>query len=58
MSLKSIFALPFASHVKRKMNKWINNPIATQQNVFEYLISTATSTEFGKDHNFISINIP
>ena len=56
MSLKSIFALPFALQVKRKMNKWINNPIATQQKVFEHLISSATSTEFGKDHDFISIN--
>jgi hypothetical protein len=56
MSFKSIFALPFALAVKRKMDKWIDNPIETQKNVFEELISVATSTEFGKEHNFISIN--
>ena len=38
------------------MNKWINNPLATQERVFQELISVATATEFGKDHNFISIN--
>ena len=38
------------------MDKWIDNPIETQKNVFEELISVATSTEFGKAHNFISIN--
>ena len=38
------------------MDKWIDNPIETQKNVFEELISVATSTEFGKEHNFISIN--
>ena len=56
MSLKSIFALPFALRVKRRMDKWVNNPLATQERVFQELISTATSTEFGKNHNFISIN--
>ena len=38
------------------MNKWVNNPLATQERVFQELISVATSTEFGKDHNFVSIN--
>ena len=56
MSLKSILALPFALKVRRRMNKWINNPLATQERVFQELISVATSTEFGKDHNFVSIN--
>ena len=57
MSLKSILALPFALKVRRRMNKWINNPLATQERVFQDLISIATSTEFGKDHNFVSINL-
>ena len=56
MSLKSILALPFALKVRRKMDKWIQNPLATQERVFQELISVATATEFGKDHNFISIN--
>jgi len=56
MSLKSILALPFAFRVKSKMDKWINNPLETQESVFQDLISTATTTAFGKDHNFVSIN--
>jgi len=56
MSLKSILALPFAFRVKSKMNKWIYNPLETQESVFQELISTATGTMFGKDHNFVSIN--
>ena len=56
MSLKSILALPFALKVRRKMDKWIQNPLVTQERVFQELISVATATEFGEDHNFISIN--
>ncbi|PHS07681.1 MAG: hypothetical protein COA88_08260 [Kordia sp.] len=56
MSLKSILALPLALRVRRRMDKWINDPLTTQERVFQELISVATSTEFGKDHNFVSIN--
>jgi len=56
MSLKSILALPFAFRVKSKMDKWIKNPLETQESVFQDLISTATATAFGVDHNFVSIN--
>lgn len=55
MSLKSILALPFALNVKKRIDKWAANPIATQERVFQNLISTANTTEFGKDHNFKSI---
>jgi len=56
MSLKSILALPFARRVKNRMNKWANNPLMTQERVFQELISVAVTTEFGKDHSFVSIN--
>lgn len=56
MSLKSLLALPFALKVKKGIDKWAANPIETQERVFQDLISTATSTEFGRDHSFISIN--
>ena len=39
MSLKSILALPFALRVRRRMDKWINNPLVTQERVFQDLIS-------------------
>ena len=56
MSLKSLLAKPFAKHIERKINKWANNPIKTQENVFKELISVASGTQFGKDHDFVSIN--
>ena len=55
-SIKSILAKPFASHIYKKVKKWADNPIKTQQKVFEELISQAAGTQFGKDHDFISIN--
>ena len=55
-SIKSILAKPFAKWVYFKVQKWANNPIETQDAVFKNLISTAVSTKFGKDHDFISIN--
>ncbi|MFP2997908.1 GH3 auxin-responsive promoter family protein [Spongiivirga sp. MCCC 1A20706] len=56
MSLKSFAAKIFAKRIRKKTNKWAYNPIETQQEVFHDLISSATSTTFGKDHDFISIN--
>lgn len=55
-SLKALLVKPFAKQIQRKVNKWANNPLQTQQKVFEKLISSATSTVFGKDHDFVSIN--
>jgi len=55
ISLKSALAKPFAKRIYKKVQKWAKNPIETQQKVFQDLISKAASTEFGKDHDFISI---
>ncbi|UPS92569.1 GH3 auxin-responsive promoter family protein [Bizionia sp. M204] len=55
-SLKALLAKPFASYIIRKEKKWIDNPIETQEQVFQELISQASSTAFGADHDFISIN--
>lgn len=55
ISLKSALAKPFAKHVYKKIQKWSNNPIETQHNVFKNLIAAATNTEFGKDHDFVNI---
>uniref|UniRef100_UPI0040497124 GH3 auxin-responsive promoter family protein n=1 Tax=Gelidibacter sp. TaxID=2018083 RepID=UPI0040497124 len=55
-SLKSALAKPFAKKVKKSVLKWANNPVETQEKVFQYLISEAAQTQFGKDHDFISIN--
>ena len=36
--------------------KWANNPVETQQKVFENLIKSAKNTVFGKDHGFENIS--
>jgi len=56
MSLKSVLAKLFAKRIFKKVQKWANNPVETQQKVFQELISEAVGTKFGKDHDFISIN--
>ena len=56
MSLKSIFAIPFAKIITKKVYKWANNPLETQEKVFQELIQGAKNTAFGKDHNFDSIS--
>ncbi|KJD34092.1 hypothetical protein PK35_05010 [Tamlana nanhaiensis] len=56
ISLKSALAKPFAKRVYKSIQKWANNPIETQEKVFQDLIATATKTVFGQDHDFVSIN--
>ena len=56
ISLKSALAKPFAKRVYNNIQKWASKPIETQRKVFENLIAEATSTQFGKDHDFVSIN--
>ncbi len=55
LSLKSVLAKPFASRVKKSILKWANTPVETQEKTFQNLISEAVNTQFGKDHDFISI---
>jgi phenylacetate-coenzyme A ligase PaaK-like adenylate-forming protein len=56
MSIKAAFAIPFAKLVQKKVQKWAQNPIKTQERVFQNLISEAKNTAFGKDHQFASIS--
>jgi hypothetical protein len=56
ISLKSTLSRLFARRVYKSVLKWSKRPNETQEKVFQYLISQATSTQFGKDHDFISIN--
>ncbi|WP_054852292.1 GH3 auxin-responsive promoter family protein [Olleya sp. ITB9] len=55
LSIKAALAKPFAKRIYKKVQKWANNPIETQDKVFKELISEATQTAFGKDHDFVSI---
>ncbi len=53
--LKSFFAKIYAKQVSKKVYKWANNPLETQEEVFQNLITQAQNTVFGKDHNFVLI---
>jgi phenylacetate-coenzyme A ligase PaaK-like adenylate-forming protein len=55
MSIKSVFAIPFAKIATKRVFKWANNPHKTQEKVFQKLISKAKNTAFGKDHDFKNI---
>jgi hypothetical protein len=56
MSLKSFLAKQFAKSIYIKTKSWADNPVQTQQNVFEDIIRQAKKTKFGIDHHFDSIN--
>lgn len=55
MSLKSVAAKIFAKVIHYKTQKWVENPVETQQLVFQNLIASAEKTQFGIDHNFSDI---
>ena len=55
MSLKTIAAKIFAKIIYNKTRNWTQNPIETQQKVFEKLLFEARNTHFGIDHNFNQI---
>ncbi|MBL4766082.1 MAG: GH3 auxin-responsive promoter family protein, partial [Colwellia sp.] len=56
MSIKSLSAKTFSKIVVKKIQRWATKPVATQQKVFENLISQAKNTAFGKDHGFENIH--
>lgn len=53
--IKAYFARVYARIIVRKNEKWIKNPIQTQDKMFEHLIAEAKNTSFGKDHDFEKI---
>ena len=55
MSVKAFAAKVFAQIIERKVQKWAQNPLETQEKVFRFLLKTAQDTDFGKDHNFAQI---
>ncbi len=56
MSLKTFLSKIYAKKVYNQTQKWANNPIITQQKVFNDLIRQANATQFGKDHSFSEIS--
>ena len=55
MAIKAFAAKLFAKRIHTKTQKWVTNPVGTQQKVFEALLREAAQTEFGKDHDFSNI---
>lgn len=55
MLLKSILAKPLAKIIAARIKKHAKNAISDQQKIMHYLISNATTTEFGTDHHFVDI---
>ncbi len=53
--IKSFLAKIYAYKIAKDIKKWTDNPIKTQENVFQNLIRNAKETDFGKDHNFKTI---
>ena len=53
--IKEIALKVFAALLHRKNQKWIQNPIKTQLQIFNQLIQKGSETKFGKDHSFKSI---
>ena len=55
MNLKQIAAKLFAAYTNKQTQNWAENPIKTQQKVFESLLMRSKNTLFGKNHHFCDI---
>lgn len=55
MYIKQLAAKIFARIIHIQNQRWITNPVKTQQQVFQQLIKQAKNTSFGKDHDFDTI---
>ena len=56
MGLKSALSKPFATWVVKGINRWKKNALLAQDKTLHALIKAASTTVFGKDHHFSSIN--
>jgi hypothetical protein len=56
MMIKSYFSKIYAKNIAKNIRKWSDNPLKTQDKVFNNLIDNAKQTDFGKDHFFENIN--
>jgi len=55
ISIKALLARPFAKIVKKSIYKWAQRPVDTQEKVFQEIITKASTTKFGQDHDFRQI---
>jgi hypothetical protein len=52
MGIRSVLAKPFAAYIAKETKTWSMNPVSSQENVFQSIISGGKNTLFGKDHGF------
>ena len=55
MGIRSVLSKPFAKRVVSYQKKWSREAAKYQQNIFNQIITTASSTVFGQDHGFADI---
>jgi hypothetical protein len=55
MGIKSFLARPFASYIRKKIDRDAANALVHQENILKYLVKTAANTRFGKAHHFHQI---
>ncbi len=55
MSVKAALSKYYAAFVVRRMEKWMYNAVAAQEQTRKKLVARAKSTAFGKDHGFEQI---
>ena len=55
MGIRSFLAAPIASWVAANTRKWSSQPGLFQQRTFERIVSKASNTRFGREHDFASI---
>ncbi len=56
MSLKTLFAKPFASYIYKFVKRHSHSAVADQEKIFKILIDLAKNTEFGNEHGFAQIS--
>lgn len=53
--MKAFLAKIYAKYIVKKDQRWMENPVKTQEETLQRLISSAKNTQFGIDHQFDSI---
>lgn len=55
MGLRSTIVRPFAKKIARDIQRWSQNAVQEQEQIFQNLITVGKQTAFGKDHQFDQI---
>lgn len=55
MSIKASLSKPFASYIKKQVDRWASNALNAQEAVFQQLMQGGNNTAFGNDHRFTDI---